>query len=172
VQRRLEIMIDAVLQTDADVTLDFYLVDDESAYMESLRSRAGGSDRIRFNPAVPYDQLVRTLNGYDVGLSIFAPTTFNLAWCLPNKFFDFIQARLGVIVGPSPEMERFVSEYGVGAIMPDFEAASLARVLEQIDPETVAQWKQASSAHAHELSSESQSAIWGDVMESLLSRRS
>src|SRR5690606_13520153 len=42
VQRRLETMIDAVLTTSADVTLDFYLVDDDSAYMESLRDRAGG----------------------------------------------------------------------------------------------------------------------------------
>lgn len=171
VQRRLEIMIDAVLQTSADVTLDFYLVDDDSPYMESLRQRAAGSDRIRFNRPVPYADLVRTLNGYDIGLSIFAPTTFNLAWCLPNKFFDFIQARLGVIVGPSPEMERFVADFGIGAVMPDFEATSLARLLEQIDVDTVSSWKQASSAHAEQLSSESQSAIWGDVMQALITRR-
>lgn len=171
VQRRLEIMIDAVLQTSADVTLDFYLVDDDSPYMESLQQRAAGSDRIRFNPPVPYADLVRTLNGYDIGLSIFAPTTFNLAWCLPNKFFDFIQARLGVIVGPSPEMERFVADFGIGAVMPDFEATSLARLLEQIDVDTVSSWKRASSAHAEELSSESQSAIWGDVMQALIARR-
>ncbi|MFK3679842.1 glycosyltransferase [Microbacterium sp. NPDC090218] len=167
VQRRLEVMIDAVLQTSADVTLDFYLVDDDSPYMESLRERAAGSDRIRFNRAVPYAELVKTLNGYDVGLSIFAPTTFNLAWCLPNKFFDFIQARLGVIVGPSPEMERFVEEYGVGTVLPDFEAVSLARALEKIDVEDVARWKAASAAHAKELSSEKQSEIWGEVMRKL-----
>lgn len=171
VQRRLEIMIDAVLQTSADVTLDFYLVDDDSPYMESLRERAAGSERIRFNRPVRYDQLVSTLNGYDIGLSIFAPTTFNLAWCLPNKFFDFIQARLGVIVGPSPEMERFVTEFGVGAVMKDFEASSLAQVLENLDAETVSRWKSASSDHARELSSESQSAIWGEVMAALTRRR-
>lgn len=171
VQRRLEVMIDAVIATRADVTLDFYLVDDDSPYMESLRERAGSSSRIRFNEPVPYADLVRTLAGYDVGLSIFAPTTFNLAWCLPNKFFDFIQARLGVIVGPSPEMERFVNEYGVGTVLPDFEASSLAKLLETLDASTVAEWKAASMDHARELSSEKQSETWGEVIDAATRQR-
>lgn len=164
VQRRLEVMIDAVMATTADVTLDFYLVDDDTPYMASLRERAEGTDRIRFNQPVPYSELVSTLNGYDVGLSIFAPTTFNLAWCLPNKFFDFVQARLGVIVGPSPEMERFVNEYGLGAVLADFEAESLATFLESLDAETVAKWKTAADDHARTLSSEKQSETWGEVI--------
>jgi glycosyltransferase involved in cell wall biosynthesis len=168
VQRRLETMIDAVLTTSADVTLDFFLVDDDSPYMESLRERAGDSPRIRFNAPVPYRELVATLNQYDVGLSIFPPTTFNLAWCLPNKFFDFIQARLGVIVGPSPEMARFVERYGVGAVMPDFESGSLARLLEELDTERVATWKQASTSSALELSSERQMEIWGALIQRLV----
>lgn len=167
VQRKLEIMIDAVLQTRADVTLDFFLVDDGSAYLQSLKERAGGDERIRFNDAVPYAQLVPTLNRYDIGLSIFAPTTFNLAWCLPNKFFDFIQARLGVIVGPSPEMKRIVTRNGIGRVMPDFEASSLAALLSEITVDEVESWKSASSANAVELSSEKQSEIWGDIMESV-----
>lgn len=168
VQRRLEVMIDAVMTTSANVTLDFYLVDDGSAYMTALRERARASERITFNAPVPYAELVRTLNRYDVGLSIFAPTTFNLAWCLPNKFFDFIQARLGVIVGPSPEMERFVNEYKVGAVLPDFEAASLAALLETLDAAIVARWKAASASHARDLSSEKQSEVWGGIIASVV----
>lgn len=167
VQRKLEIMIDAVRQSRADVTLDFYLVDDGSAYLESLRNRANGDSRIRFNAAVPYTELIPTLNQYDVGLSIFAPTTFNLAWCLPNKFFDFIQARLGVIVGPSPEMARIVEENGIGAVMQDFEAESLALLLNELTPEQVASWKAASASSASALSSETQSEIWGVIMDKI-----
>lgn len=168
VQRRLEIMIDAVRDTDAEVTLDFYLVDDDSPYMASLRERAKDSDRIRFNPPVPYADLITTLNGYDVGLSIFPPTTFNLAWCLPNKFFDFIQARLGVITGPSPEMARFIEQFGIGTVLPDFTASGLARRLEEISSAEVIKWKNASDASALELSSEKQSEIWGELVASIL----
>jgi glycosyltransferase involved in cell wall biosynthesis len=170
VQRRLDIMIQGVRESSADVTLDLYLVDGESALMAQLRSLAGDDPRIRFQEPVPYRDLIRTLNGYDLGLSIFPPTTFNLAWCLPNKFFDFVQARLGVIVGPSPEMVRFVEECGIGLVLPDFEPSSLAAALESLTAERVAAWKTASDAHAAALSSESQASIWDELMTRVLAR--
>lgn len=164
VQRRLDIMIEGVRQSSADVTLDLYLVGGESALMTQLKSLAGDDPRIRFREPVPYQELIQTLNGYDVGLSIFPPTTFNLAWCLPNKFFDFVQARLGVIVGPSPEMTRFIDEHGIGSALPDFEPSTLARALESLTAERVAGWKAASAAHAGALSSESQAVIWDELI--------
>lgn len=164
-QRRLDIMIRGVRESKADVTLDLYLVGTESPVMSQLRSLAAGDSRIRFRDPVPYGELIKTLNTYDVGLSIFPPTTFNLAWCLPNKFFDFVQARLGVIVGPSPEMARFVDEYAMGTVLPDFEPASLAAALEALSPDVVSTWKQASDKHASALSSESQSEIWRELID-------
>lgn len=163
-QRRLDIMIEGVRESAANVTLDLFLVGGDTPLMLELKALAAGDPRIRFRDPVPYTELIATLNEYDVGLSIFPPTTFNLAWCLPNKFFDFIQARLGVIVGPSPEMKRFVVEYGIGQVLPDFEPASLARALEHLTQERVAQWKSASDSHAAALSSESQGAIWDDLV--------
>lgn len=168
VQRRLDLMIQGVRESSADVTLDLYLVGGESALLTRLKAMAADDPRIRFREPVPYPELVQTLNGYDVGLSIFPPTTFNLAWCLPNKFFDFVQARLGVIVGPSPEMASFVEEYGIGMVLPDFEPASLSRALESVTAEQVAAWKSASAAHASALSSESQGAIWDELITRVL----
>jgi hypothetical protein len=171
-QRRLDIMIQGVRETTADVTLDLYLVDTDSPVMAQLRELAGDDPRIRFCEPVPYAQLVPTLNSYDVGLSIFPPTTFNLAWCLPNKFFDFVQARLGVIVGPSPEMMRFVDEYGIGLVLPDFEPTTLARALEGLSTERVEAWKSASDSKVLELSGEEQGKIWGRVVAGLISDKS
>jgi len=168
VQRRLDIMIQGVRESSADVTLDLYLVPGDVALMAQLKAAAGDDPRIRFREPVAYGELVRTLNNYDLGLSIFPPTTFNLAWCLPNKFFDFVQARLGEIVGPSPEMARFVEQYGIGLVLPDFEPASLASMLESLTPERVAAFKVASAAHAAALSSESQGPIWEDLISRVL----
>lgn len=167
-QRRLDIMIRGVRESAANVTLDLYLVPGEPTLMMELEALAGDDPRIRFHDPVPYRALVQTLNEYDLGLSIFPPTTFNLAWCLPNKFFDFVQARLGVIVGPSPEMVRFVDEYEIGMVLPDFEPSSLAAALELLTTERVATWKAASAAHATALSSESQGAIWESLIERTL----
>lgn len=167
-QRRLDIMIQGVRESTADVTLDLYLMGGETPLMGELRELAGDDPRIRFREPVEYHELVDTLNGYDVGLSIFPPTTFNLAWCLPNKFFDFIQARLGVIVGPSPEMQRFVDEYEVGLVLPNFDASSLARALDGLRPEHIRDWKLASDRNVHNLSGEEQAKIWGQVVAEML----
>ena len=168
-QRRLDIMITGVRESRADVSLDLFLVDEgDGALLRELKALAEGDTRIRFREPVPYVDLVQTLNAYDVGVSIFPPTTFNLAWCLPNKFFDFVQARLGEIVGPSPEMARFVNEYGIGLVLPDFEAASFAAALDGLTAEQVTAWKKASSSRVHELSGEEQGKIWGRVVAGML----
>jgi glycosyltransferase involved in cell wall biosynthesis len=167
-ERHLDLMIDAVRSASSAVTLDLYLVDGGVGELDRLRKLAEGEPRIRFLDPVPYRNLVQTLNGYDIGLSVFPPTTFNLAWCLPNKFFDFVQARLGVIVGPSPEMARFVQEYAIGEVLPDFEPLSFAQALDALTPERVAAWKAASAKHAAELSSERQAEIWTPLVDKLM----
>ncbi len=166
-ERRLDLMVDAVRASVGSLTLDFYLVESAPGELSALRERAAGDPRIRFRDPVPYQELVATLNGYDVGLSIFPPTTFNLAWCLPNKFFDFVQARLGVVVGPSPEMARYVEEYGFGEVLPDFTAESLARTLDALAADRVAEWKAAAHARAEELSGERQMAVWSGIVARL-----
>lgn len=166
--RKLEVMIDAVTQSNANVTLDLFLMPTDEAYMSFLRARAGNDARIRFRDPVPYSELIDTLHSYDVGLTLIAPTTFNLAWCLPNKFFDFVQARLGVISGPSPEMASFIERYGFGVVTDDFSADSLRRVLDSLTPGQVRQLKQASHTHAEELSGEHQSRIWGDIVDRMV----
>lgn len=170
--RRLEVMVEAVRDTTAKVTLDLFLIDGGSAYLAQLKALAGDSERIRFRDAVPYADLVSTLNGYDLGISVLPPVNFNHLWALPNKFFDYVQARLGVIIGPSPEMKRIVDEYGIGGVADDFSAESLARLLDRLTPEQVEGWKQNAQRHARELSSEEQVKVWGRVVKDLLASSS
>lgn len=168
--RKLEVMIEAVKATTNHVTLDLFLIQDGSAYYEHLVRLADDDPRITFQQPVPYEQLVSTLNEYDVGLSVIAPTTFNLAWCLPNKFFDFVQARLGVVVGPSPEMARFVDRYRIGAVADDFSSDALRRVLDSLNRQQVTEWKRASHDHARELSSDVQVKVWGAEVDRILNQ--
>lgn len=168
--RRIEVMIEAVRDTNADVTLDLYLLKDGSGYYRRLAELAATTDRVQMKDPVPYDQLVRTLNEYDVGLAIFAPVTFNLEWCLPNKFFDYVQARLGVLIGPSPEMVRYVNEYRMGTIAAGFDSVSVAAALDTLTPELVAQWKQRSADHADALSGERQVGVWVELVDELARR--
>lgn len=166
-QRRLDLLIEGVLSSSAEVTLDLYLVG-AAAMIEQLRALAGDDPRIRFRDPVPYRELIQTLNGYDLGVHLLPPLNFNQHWALPNKFFDYVQARLGVIVGPSPEMARLVDEYGIGLVLPDFNPSSLAAALESLTAQRVAAFKAASSTNAVALSSESQAKVWADLTAGVL----
>lgn len=166
--RRLEVLVDAVKATRSDVTLDMYLMGNDPEYVALLRDRASSSDRIAFREPVPYAQLITRLNEYDVGVHVVAPTNFNNRWALPNKFFDYLQARLGIIIGPSAEMERILVENRLGAVAEGFDAESLTRALDALQAERVAEWKLHSDAAARPLSAERQVDIWSRAVAKLV----
>lgn len=164
--RHLGTLLDAATGTKRELTLDLYLTPNDEAYLAELRAIATASrGRIRLNDPVPYARLAETLRGYDLGVHILPPVNFNNRWALPNKIFDYVQARLGVIVGPSPEMAEYVRRYGVGAVSADFTADGLAALLEALTPEEIDGFKNASARSARELSSESQVLIWRSAVD-------
>lgn len=169
-ERHLEIMIDAMAQLTRPATLDLYLTRNDPAYIDRLRERAASSGRVRILDPVPYRDLVRTLQRYDVGVFVLPPVSFSYRWTLPNKLFDFLQARLAVVVSPSPEMARLVTRHSFGFVTEDFSSAALARVLESLTPEAVAQAKRAADVAARELAAENQMGPWQEAVDRLAER--
>ncbi len=165
--RSLEVLLDAVRQTSRDVTLDLYLMPNDPAYLAELTQRAAGEPQIRFHDPVPPEELGEALAQCDLGVFVLPPLTFNYRFTLPNKFFDFVQARLGVIVGPSPEMAALVQQHGLGVVLPDFSAESLAGGLELLTAEQITGFKAASHAIAAELSAERRIQGWLDAVARL-----
>jgi hypothetical protein len=168
VSRGLLTVIDAVEASRAPVTLDLYLMPNEPEHLTYLKGRTAPSGRVRVLDPVPYAELVRTLNAYDVGIHLLPPINENNRWALPNKLFDYVQARLGVVVGPSPEMAAIVRERGLGAVAAGFSAADLTAVLDELTPERVAGWKAASAAAARDLSADAQSVPWLDAIAKIV----
>jgi len=169
--RLLETMVEATVRTSTNVTLDLYLVaDHDRAYVRELARMADGSDRVRINDAVSFEELVPTLHRFDVGLCMIPPTTFNHMWCLPNKFFDFLQARLGIITGPSPEMAGIVEHEGFGLVTEDFSVESLTRALDGLEASQVSEWKHATDAAASRYSGEQELARLADVIGAVFGR--
>jgi hypothetical protein len=166
--RQLMTMLDAVELAGAGVTFDLYLTPNDPPYLAEIRERAAGIPGVTVHDPVPYAQLIATLNAYDLGVHLLAPTNFNNTWALPNKLFDYAQARLGVVIGPTPEMAERVSEYGLGVVSDDFTAEALAAKISSLQPEDVAGFKANANTHAHELSAESQVEIWSRRIEALI----
>ena len=152
--REIERMIAAMRHLDERFELDFLLVPGSKDYISHLEEMARPDPRIRFLPPVPMRELVRFSSIYDIGVFLVPPTTFNLRHTLPNKFFEFIQARLAVAVGPSPEMARIVAQNGCGVVAADFTPEALAAALTGLDHAKIDMMKQNSDRIAHQMSAE------------------
>ncbi|MEL5992047.1 hypothetical protein ACOKGD_10895 [Microbacterium phosphatis] len=168
--RNLELMIDAVKRLDERFTLDLYLVPaaDGGKYLGELRARAGGDERIRFNDPVAPGDLPRTLNAYDVGVFWIPPVHTNARLTLPNKLFDYVQARLAVAIGPTVEMVSVLKEHDLGVVARDFTVEASAASLETLTAADVARYKANAHASARALSFDHERDVARGILRRLL----
>lgn len=157
--RHIEIMIDAIAQTDSRFTLDLMLVHDDSAYYEHLQRVAAKSVRVKIIPPVPLHEIVSNISSYDVGIFLLQPNTFNHIHTLPNKLFEFIQARLAVAVSPVPDMAGLVQQYGIGCVAPDFSSKSFASTLNALTAALIDEYKENTHKAAKKLCWEETSKV-------------
>jgi glycosyltransferase involved in cell wall biosynthesis len=169
--RNIEALIEATTRLPA-TTLDLILVpgNDGGKYLRQLRDKAAGSGRIRFHDAVTPDELPAALNPFDVGVYCLPPANVNMEYALPNKLFDFVQGRLAMVVGPSPEMGRFVREHRLGAVSPSFGVDDFTETIAALTPDVVAAAKQSAHDQARLLSSDTDVAQSHDIVARLLAR--
>lgn len=139
--RKIEKMIEIMDHVDSRYKLDLMLVPTSKSYYEKLKVMANERDNVRLISPVPMRRIVRKINSYDIGISIFPPTTFNLENALPNKFFEFIQARLMILIGPSKEMMNFVYDYELGIVSNSFEPRDVATELNKLKISDIKRFK-------------------------------
>jgi glycosyltransferase involved in cell wall biosynthesis len=168
--RNIEALIEAVRLLDDRFTLDLYLVParDGGRYLDGLRALIAREPRVTLHPPVPTTELVDTLNAYDVGIYCLPRLTPNHWLMLPNKIFDFVQARLGVVFASAPETDRLITEHDVGAIAPSASARALADTLAPLTTDRVREIKANASQAAKELSSAEDAAVTRAVVAKLL----
>lgn len=169
-QRRLENFIELMRTAPPGVELDLIVMPNEPAYVAELKASGADVPGLRFVDPVPYAQLVELVASYDVALNFLPPLSFNQLHALPNKFFEAVQARVGLVIGPSPEMVSILEQYELGAVSRDFEVSSLREVLATMTPERVMEWKNAAHRAAHALSAEEQNRGWSEPIAALVAR--
>ena len=153
--RKIELMAEAVKLLDERFELYLILVNGDPDYIRRLESDYSDCSNIHFLPPVPMPDIAKFISQFDIGMFILEPEIFNYEWALPNKFFEFIQGRLAIAVGPSPEMARIVQDYGLGIVSPDFSAESMATSLRSLSPQDIDEYKQNSDQCAELFSAKS-----------------
>ena len=149
--RKLEVMIETVKRLDERFSLDLMLVPSDVGYFRKLKNLTDTTPRIRIIPPVPMPNIVEFISQYDIGLCILEPTTFKLWHCLPNKFFEFLQARLAIAIGPSPDMAHIVKSHGLGIVADDFTPEAMAMRLNALTTAEIDVFKASSHAAAKTL---------------------
>lgn len=138
--RKIERMIAMADYLEPRFTLDLMLVG-EGSYKDRLRKMAAQRTNINWREPVSIDNICKVINDYDLGIYIMPPTNFNTLNALPNKIFEYIQARLGVVIGPSPEMQRLVNQNNIGVVASDFTPQAMAKAINNLSLQDIVNFK-------------------------------
>lgn len=162
--RCLEIMIHTMALLGTGFTLDFMLANPGNPHYKKLLKIASRLTNVSFRPAVKMSEICSTINQYDIGMYILPETSTNNAYALPNKFFEFIQARLAVAIGPSREMASIVNNFDLGVISKDFTAESMASAISEITLTRLGNFKDNAHRAAETYNADASMAVLRNVL--------
>ncbi|MBS0617603.1 MAG: hypothetical protein JSR44_05405 [Spirochaetes bacterium] len=147
--RRLENMILAMNEVDDynKYELHLMLVPSDKIYYGKLVQLANqindyvGRKIVTFMRPVAMSDIIDTITDFDVQVITIPPTNFNYKYALPNKFFEAIQARNALLVGPMPELARIVEKNRIGVLAKNFTPSAIANAVNQFTPAVVDRFK-------------------------------
>jgi len=152
--RKIESMINAFIALGNGFELNLLLMINDQKYFKELLELSKGHSNIIFHEPVATKDISSFINQYDISLIFIPPVNFNYRYCLPNKFFESIQARLMLLCGPSAEMEYLIDKYELGTIGTGFEADDIKISLENVTRDDIAKYKNNSNKVAELLAAE------------------
>lgn len=161
-------MIEVANLLDERFHLDLMVLPTDSQYVRQLESRAAKSGRASIVAPQPFGKIVPTLNAYDIGMFFVPPNNVNLLHCMPNKLFEFVQARLAIAVGPSPDMRDFVLGNGLGISSDSWRAQELAQRMNALEQHEINAFKKKSHECASKYLSNATGSRFKAICASLL----
>ena len=91
-----------------------------------------------------------------MGIFILPFTTKNYEFALPNKFFEFVHAGLGVVTGPSTEMLNIGLKHNFLFNTESFEIEKCVEKIRSLTPDKVQKLKDNSRMFRDQISSETE----------------
>jgi hypothetical protein len=146
--RCLENMIAMMDVAGSEYQLDIILVPNQKSYARKLERLASERSNVNILPPVPFEAIIPTLHKYDIGVYTVPPTTTNLRHAMPNKLFEFVQARLPILCGPGTTVADYVAAQSIGFCAQDYSAEALARCLSRFDADSVGRLNKVVHDHA------------------------
>jgi len=128
-------------------------------------------NRIQILPFVNNDELIPLISKSDIGLSIIEPDCINRTYALPNKFFEFIMARVPVLASNIPTLQTYIEKYQVGRTVDPYNIEDISRTLREMvtNNKQRLSWRDNCATAALDLSWETESKLLQDLYRKLLS---
>jgi len=163
--RGLEILIDS-MEWISDTIL---FIAGDGDIRETLRLRVMEKElnsRVVFTGRYPPGALHRLTSQCHLGVSLEEDLGLNYRMALPNKLFDYIQARVPVLCSDLPEMRRVVEEYEVGEVVRSRDARELASQMRGMlnDRDCRLKWKQGLDVAAGDLCWEKEEQLFREAV--------
>lgn len=133
--------------------------DDYIASLNALAEQHGVAGRVRIDPPVAFNEMVPRANEADIGFFVQPDISRQKRFTLPNKFFEYVQARLALCVADLPEMARLVKEHDLGVLVPKITPESIAQQINSLTRDKINAYKQSSMKAAQALSWQSEAAV-------------
>ena len=131
IERGTEEMTEAMQYIDHAVFVIIGDVDVIEQLQEQVRKMKLDS-KVIFIPTMPFKQLYQYTVHADIGISLDKDTNINYRFSLPNKIFDYIQARVPVLVTDLVEIRKVVEEYNIGMVAESHEPAMIASTIKEM----------------------------------------
>ena len=157
--RNLEILVEASCMLDDRFSLSFMLTG-ETEYIEELKTKCKEYANVLFIEPVEMSQVPKTISDFDMEIIFFLPVTRNLEFTFPNKFFEAVQGRLGIISGPSIELARIIEDLQNGVIVLGWTARDLADAINRLTISEIVKFKENSDKAARVLNAEHEWSVY------------
>lgn len=119
---------------------------------------------------VPMKDVVAHARGADMGMSVVDHSCLSYTYSMPNKFFEYLQAGVPVLIGDMPEQREIIERAGAGWMLPEDDAAAIA-FLEGLTREEVDAKKRGAAAISGEYSWEREAETLHAAYEALRVKR-
>lgn len=153
-ERGLDVLLAATPLLDKRFRVSMMLTGPESLTRDVRKlARAYGAD-IEWLSPVSMSEVSERINVFDLEIIFYPPKTMNLLYAFPNKFFEAVQGRLGLVIGDSPSMREEVRRFGNGFVVRGWNPEDLANFINSLEIEDIRSAKLASDFAASQLSLE------------------
>lgn len=129
--RGLELMITTMQFIENTIFVIIGSGDIENKLLQQIKHLNLG-EKIKLISKITPNELQKLTPLADLGISIEEDYGLSYKFALPNKLFDYIQAKVPVLVSDLPEMKNIVQKYSIGEIIKDRNPKKLANQIKTI----------------------------------------